>query len=73
MKLYFYKKTICPEEYDYYDHTHGIVGYKQPNPVGVPIGHMTEEELHQRRNRRATKQPAKFVRSGMNRMGGRTL
>lgn len=30
MKLYFYKRSIPPAEYDYYNHSKGIVGYSEP-------------------------------------------
>lgn len=47
-KLYFYKRTIKPNESEglkYYQHGRGIVGFKSPQHKGELLLYGTQEEL----------------------------
>lgn len=43
-KYYFYRKTIQPDEYDFYHYGKGIAGYKEPQPMDLLL-HGTLQEL----------------------------
>lgn len=45
MKLYFYRKTIPPNVYDYYDYNKGIAGYKNKQDKGDLLMYGTFEDL----------------------------
>jgi len=45
-KYYFYKATIAPESYDYYDHSAGVVGYVRKQKRKGFIIQGTSKELN---------------------------
>lgn len=45
-KYYFYRKTIQPDDYDYYHHAKGIAGFRQPKPYDL-ILHGTLADLEE--------------------------
>ena len=57
-RLYFYKKTIAPDNYDYYDYGVGIVGFKkQQTEMGVCYFSGTIEEMEAHFKEFKSKQP----------------
>lgn len=48
-QMHFYKKTTAPDNYDYYDHSTGVVGFKKLQTEMGPCifsGTIEEMEIH---------------------------
>ena len=57
-KLYFYKKTIAPDNYNFYSYATGIAGFKKlQNQMGECIFSGTIEEMEAYYKERTAKRP----------------
>ena len=57
-QMYFYKKTIAPDNYDFYNHSTGVVGFKKlQTKMGECIFSGTVEEMEAHYKEQKEKQP----------------
>lgn len=57
-QMYFYKKTIAPDNYDFYNHSTGVVGFKElQSEMGECIFSGTIEEMEVHYKGQKEKQP----------------